>query len=122
MILWQMFLFSKRLGLTSTSIEIQDRRKNVPDLLIAVIQSLAVSLRLLVQSFLFCNIGCSNEYNIADSRNIFLVWLSDLNASMGIGGSIVILLSSMVLNILQDVLKHFRQYTFQQGLLCYLLY
>ncbi|MTV35922.1 accessory Sec system protein translocase subunit SecY2, partial [Streptococcus pneumoniae] len=27
MILWQMFSFSKRLGLTSTSIEIQDRRK-----------------------------------------------------------------------------------------------
>ncbi|MTV73503.1 accessory Sec system protein translocase subunit SecY2, partial [Streptococcus pneumoniae] len=50
MILWQMFSFSKRLGLTSTSIEIQDRRRMYLTLLIAVIQSLAVSLSLPVQS------------------------------------------------------------------------
>lgn len=50
MILWQMFSFSKRLGLTSTSIEIQDRRKMYLALMIAVIQSLAVSLSLPVQS------------------------------------------------------------------------
>ena len=36
------------------------------------------------------------------------MWLSDLNASMGIGGSIVILLSSIIINIPQDVIETFK--------------
>ncbi|HGP8436686.1 TPA: accessory Sec system protein translocase subunit SecY2 [Streptococcus pneumoniae] len=117
MILWQMFSFSKRLGLTSTSIEIQDRRKMYLTLLIAVIQSLAVSLRLPVQSSYSAILVVLMNTILLIAGTFFLVWLSDLNASMGIGGSIVILLSSMVLNILQDVLETFQTVHIPTGII-----
>ena len=47
----------------------------------------------------------------------FLVWLSDLNASMGVGGSIVILLSSIVLNIPQDVIETFQTVHIPTGII-----
>ncbi|HEV9131205.1 TPA: accessory Sec system protein translocase subunit SecY2 [Streptococcus pneumoniae] len=117
MILWQMFSFSKRLGLTSTSIEIQDRRKMYLTLLIAVIQSLAVSLRLPVQSSYSAILVVLMNTILLIAGTFFLVWLSDLNASMGIGGSIVILLSSMVLNIPQDVLETFQTVHIPTGII-----
>ena len=49
MILWQVFSFSKRLGLESMSLEIQNRRQMYLTLFIALIQSLAISLNLPVQ-------------------------------------------------------------------------
>ena len=117
MILWQMFSFSKRLGLTSTSIEIQDRRKMYLTLMIAVIQSLAVSLRLPVQSSYSAILVVLMNTILLIAGTFFLVWLSDLNASMGIGGSIVILLSSMVLNIPQDVLETFQTVHIPTGII-----
>jgi len=107
-ILWQMFSYSKKLGLSSTAIEIQDRRKMYLTLLIAVIQSLAVSLSLPVQSSYSAILVVLMNTLLLIAGTIFLVWLSDLNASMGIGGSIVILLSSIVLNIPQDVIETFK--------------
>ena len=38
----------------------------------------------------------------------FLVWLSDINATVGIGGSMIILLIGMVLNVPQDLVETFR--------------
>lgn len=38
----------------------------------------------------------------------FLVWLSDINATVGIGGTMIILLIGMVLNIPQDLIETFR--------------
>ena len=38
----------------------------------------------------------------------FLVWLSDINSTVGIGGSMLILITSMVLNIPQDLIDTFR--------------
>lgn len=49
MILWQMFSFSKHLGLSSMSMETQDRCRMYLTLFIAIIQSLAISLNLPVQ-------------------------------------------------------------------------
>ena len=46
MILWQMFSFSKKMGLKNLPIEIQDRRRMYLALGIAIVQSLAVSLNL----------------------------------------------------------------------------
>ena len=122
MILWQMFSLSKRLNRASGSTEVQDRRKMYLTLLIAVIQSLAVSLSLPVQSSYSAILVALMNTLLLIAGTFFLVWLSDLNASMGIGGSIVILLSSIVLNIPQDVIETFKRFIFQQGLLCYLLY
>ena len=78
MILWQMFSYSKKLGLSSTAIEIQDRRKMYLTLVIAVIQSLAVTLSLPVQSSYssFLVVGMNTLLLIAGA--FFLIWLSDL--------------------------------------------
>ena len=121
MILWQMFSYSKKLGLSSTAIEIQDRRKMYLTLVIAVIQSLAVTLSLPVQSSYssFLVVGMNTLLLIAGA--FFLIWLSDLNASMGIGGSIVILLSSIVLNIPQDVLETFQTVHIPTGIIVLLV-
>ncbi|MDS2221854.1 preprotein translocase subunit SecY [Streptococcus pneumoniae] len=122
MILWQMFSVSKRLGLTSTSIEIQDRRKMYLTLMIAVIQSLAVSLRLPVQSSYSAILVVLMNTLLLIAGTFFLVWLSDLNASMGIWGSIVILLSSIVLNIPQDVLETFQTVHIPTGIVVLLVF
>lgn len=122
MILWKMFSVSKRLGLTSTSIEIQDRRKMYLTLMIAVIQSLAVSLRLPVQSSYSAILVVLMNTLLLIAGTFFLVWLSDLNASMGIGGSTVILLSSMVLNIPQDVLETFQTVHIPTGIVVLLVF
>lgn len=122
MILWQMFSVSKRLGLTSTSIEIQDRRKMYLTLMIAVIQSLAVSLRLPVQSSYSAILVVLMNTLLLIAGTFFLVWLSDLNASMGIGGSTVILLSSIVLNIPQDVLETFQTVHIPTGIVVLLVF
>ena len=108
MILWQMFSYSKKLGLSSTAIEIQDRRKMYLTLVIAVIQSLVVSLSLPVQSSYSAILVVLMNTLLLIAGAFFLIWLSDLNASMGIGGSIVILISSIVLNIPQDVIETFQ--------------
>ena len=50
MILWQMFSFSKKMGLKNLPIEIQDRRRMYLALGIAIVQSLAVSLNLPIVS------------------------------------------------------------------------
>ena len=117
MILWQMFSYSKKLGLSSTAIEIQDRRKMYLTLLIAVIQSLAVSLSLPVQSSYSAILVVLMNTLLLIAGTFFLVWLSDLNASMGIGGSIVILLSSIVLNIPQDVIETFQTVHIPTGII-----
>ena len=49
-LLWQMFSLSKRLGISSLSIEVQDRRKMYLTLFISIIQSLAISLNLPIQA------------------------------------------------------------------------
>ena len=108
MILWQMFSYSKKLGLSSTAIEIQDRRKMYLTLLIAVIQSLAISLSLPIQASYSSVLVIFMNTLLLIAGTFFLVWLSDLNASMGIGGSIVILLSSIIINIPQDVIETFK--------------
>ena len=87
MILWQMFSMSKKLGLGSLPIEVQDRRKMILTFVIALIQSLAITLNLPIQS----------------GVNYGLVL--DLNSLFGVGGSLVILMSSMVASMPQNILN-----------------
>ena len=122
MILWQMFSFSKKLGLSSTAIEIQDRRKMYLTLLIAVIQSLAISLSLPIQASYSSILVILMNTLLLIAGTFFLVWLSDLNASMGVGGSIVILLSSIVLNIPQDVIETFKLVHIPTGIIVLLVF
>ena len=108
MILWQMFSFSKSLGLTSMSVEIQDRYQMYLTLFIAIIQSLAISLNLPVQQIYSSELILLLNTTLLVAGTFFSIWLTDINANNGIGGSMVILLTSMVLNIPQDLIEAFR--------------
>lgn len=99
MILWQMFSFSKKMGLKNLPIEIQDRRRMYLALGIAIIQSLAVSLNLPIVSGVNASLAIFMNTILLIAGTFFLVWLSDLNSLFGIGGSIVILMASMMANL-----------------------
>ena len=99
MILWQMFSFSKKMGLKNLPIEIQDRRRMYLALGIAIVQSLAVSLNLPIVSGVNASLAIFMNTILLIAGTFFLVWLSDLNSLFGIGGSIVILMASMMSNL-----------------------
>lgn len=99
MILWQMFSFSKKIGLKNLPIEIQDRRRMYLALGIAIVQSLAVSLNLPIVSGVNASLAIFMNTILLIAGTFFLVWLSDLNSLFGIGGSIVILMASMMANL-----------------------
>mgnify|MGYP002095543779 FL=1 len=99
MILWQMFSFSKKMGLKNLPIEIQDRRRMYLALGIAIVQSLAVSLNLPIVSGVNASLAIFMNTILLIAGTFFLVWLSDLNSLFGIGGSIVILMASMMVNL-----------------------
>ena len=108
MILWQMLSFSKKLNLTSGAIEIQNRRQMYLTLFIALIQALAISLNLPIQSNVPKILVIVLNTCLLIAGAFFLVWLSDINATVGIGGSMIILLIGLVLNIPQDLIETFR--------------
>ncbi len=99
MILWQMFSFSKKMGLKNLPVEIQDRRRMYLALAIALVQSLAVSLNLPIVSGVNASLAIFMNTILLIAGTFFLVWLSDLNSLFGIGGSIVILMASMMANL-----------------------
>ena len=49
--------------------------------------------------------------------SFFLIWLSDLNAQLGVGGSVVILLASIILNIPQDIINTFQLVRISMGVM-----
>lgn len=108
MILWQMLSFSKKLNLASGDIEIQNRRQMYLTLFIALIQALAISLNLPIQSNVPKILVIVLNTCLLIAGAFFLVWLSDINATVGIGGSMIILLIGLVLNIPQDLIETFR--------------
>ena len=104
MILWQMFSFSKKMGLKNLPIEIQDRRRMYLALGIAIVQSLAVSLNLPIVSGVNASLAIFMNTILLIAGTFFLVWLSDLNSLFGIGGSIVILMASMMANLPDQIM------------------
>ena len=66
---------------------------------IALIQSLAVSLSLPIEVGIPKGLAILTNTILLIAGTFFLVWLSDLNSFFGIGGSIVILMASMVANL-----------------------
>ena len=81
MILWQIFSFSKKLGLNNGAIETQNRRQMYLTLFIALIQALAVSLNLPIQSqlpsifILITSMVLNIPYDLIESsRTIHLPW------------------------------------------------
>lgn len=105
MILWQMFSFSKRLNLASGSTEVQDRRKMYLTFTIALIQSLALAVNLPIKDNYNTLLVLILNTTLLIAGTFFLIWLSDINSVIGVGGSIVILLTSMIIYIPQDIIQ-----------------
>lgn len=105
MILWQMFSFSKRLNLASGSAEVQDRRKMYLTLTISLIQSLALAVNLPIKDNYNTLLVLILNTTLLIAGTFFLIWLSDINSVIGVGGSIVILLTSMIIYIPQDIIQ-----------------
>ena len=105
MILWQMFALSKRLNLASGSAEVQDRRKMYLTLIIALIQSLALAVNLPIKDNYNTLLVLLLNTTLLIAGTFFLIWLSDINSVIGVGGSIVILLTSMIIYIPQDIIQ-----------------
>ena len=110
MILWQMFSMSKKLGLGSLPLEVQDRRKMILTFVIALIQALAITLNLPIQSGVNYGLVLIMNVLLLSTGTFFLVWLSDLNSLFGVGGSLVILMSSMVSSMPENILKVSKNY------------
>ena len=77
MILWQLLSFSKKLNISSGAVEIQDRRKMYLTLVIALIQSLALSLNLPIQHLYSSLLVTLLNTMLLIAGAFFLVWLSD---------------------------------------------
>lgn len=104
MILWRLFTVSKRPNLERTSSELVERRKMYLTLALALVQSLAISLYLPLQTDLSPLLVVSLNALIMIAGTFFLVWLADLNTALGLGNSIVIMMAGMLLYLPEDVL------------------
>ena len=104
MILWRLFTVSKRHNLERTSSDLVERRKMYLTLALALVQSLAISLYLPLQTNLSPLLVVSLNALIMIAGTFFLVWLADLNTALGLGNSIVIMMAGMLLYLPEDVL------------------
>lgn len=109
MILWQMFSMTKKLGLGSLPLEVQDRGKMILTIVIALIQALAITLNLPIQSGVNYGLVLTMNTLLLIAGTFFLVWLSDLNSLFGVGGSMVILMSSMVASMPQNIVNSIKE-------------
>lgn len=105
MLIWQMFAVSKRLGLSKLPLEVQERRRMLLTLVIALIQSVALVLNLPLQGSGEADMTTIMVLDtlVLMAGTYFLIWLTDLNAAMGLGGSIMIVMASMIAYIPQDI-------------------
>ena len=103
MLLWQMFAVSKKLGLGRLPMEIQERRRMYLTLVIALIQSLALAVNLPLKEGVDTGLVLVLNTLLLVAGSFFLIWLTDLNAAMGLGGSIMIVMASMISYIPQDI-------------------
>ena len=105
MLIWQMFAVSKRLNLSKLPLEVQERRRMLLTLVIALIQSVALVLNLPLQETGGVDMTTIIILDtiVLMAGTYFLIWLTDLNAAMGLGGSIMIVMASMIAYIPQDI-------------------
>ncbi|EGF06291.1 preprotein translocase SecY family protein [Streptococcus sanguinis SK1057] len=114
MLIWQMFAVSKRLGLSKLPLEVQERRRMLLTLVIALIQSVALVLNLPLQEAAGVDMTTIMVLNtlVLMAGTYFLIWLTDLNAAMGLGGSIMIVMASMIAYIPQDIWNSIQELKF----------
>jgi len=105
MLIWQMFAVSKRLGLSKLPLEVQERRRMLLTLVTALIQSVALVLNLPLHEAGGVDMTTIIILDtiVLMAGTYMLVWLTDLNSAMGLGGSIMIVMASMIAYIPQDI-------------------
>ena len=74
-------------------------------LALAIVQSLAVAMYLPLKTGLNPGLVIAVNTMIMVAGAFFLVWLSDLNAALGLGSSVVIMMAGMVMYLPEDVMK-----------------
>lgn len=123
MLIWQMFAVSKRLGLSKLPLEVQERRRMLLTLVIALIQSVALVLNLPLQEAGGVDMTTIMVLNtlVLMAGTYFLIWLTDLNAAMGLGGSIMIVMASMIAYIPQDIWNSIQELKISSLWLAFLL-
>ena len=123
MLIWQMFAVSKRLGLSKLPLEVQERRRMLLTLVIALIQSVALVLNLPLQEAAGVDMTTIMVLNtlVLMAGTYFLIWLTDLNAAMGLGGSIMIVMASMIAYIPQDIWNSIQELNISSLWLAFLL-
>ena len=123
MLIWQMFAVSKRLGLSKLPMEVQERRRMLLTLVIALIQSVALVLNLPLQEAGGVDMTTIMVLDtlVLMAGTYFLIWLTDLNAAMGLGGSIMIVMASMIAYIPQDIWNSIQELKISSLWLAFLL-
>jgi len=123
MLIWQMFAVSKRLGLSKLPLEVQERRRMLLTLVIALIQSVALVLNLPLQEAAGADMTTIMVLDtlVLMAGTYFLIWLTDLNAAMGLGGSIMIVMASMIAYIPQDIWNSIKELNISSLWLAFLL-
>ena len=123
MLIWQMFAVSKRLGLSKLPLEVQERRRMLLTLVIALIQSVALVLNLPLQEAGGVDMTTIIVLDtlVLMAGTYFLIWLTDLNAAMGLGGSIMIVMASMIAYIPQDIWNSIKELNISSLWLAFLL-
>ena len=123
MLIWQMFAVSKRLGLSKLPLEVQERRRMLLTLIIALIQSVALVLNLPLQEAGGVDMTTIMVLDtlVLMAGTYFLIWLTDLNAAMGLGGSIMIVMASMIAYIPQDIWNSIKELNISSLWLAFLL-
>lgn len=74
-------------------------------LALAIVQSLAVAMYLPLKTGLNSGLVIAVNTMIMVAGAFFLVWLSDLNAALGLGSSVVIMMAGMVMYLPEDVMQ-----------------
>ncbi|MTW38126.1 accessory Sec system protein translocase subunit SecY2, partial [Streptococcus pneumoniae] len=72
---------------------------------ISFIQTLAITLNLPIQEGVNHDLVLILNILLLISGTFFLVWLSDLNSLLGVGGSVVILMSSMIVSVPENIVR-----------------
>ncbi|MDO4643011.1 MAG: accessory Sec system protein translocase subunit SecY2 [Cardiobacteriaceae bacterium] len=109
MLLWKMFTVSKKLNLDNLPTEILERRKMYLTLAISLIQGLAITLYLPLNTSIDKTVVILLNTLILVAGSFFLIWMADINSIMGLGSSTIIMMVGMMLYLPADLQASFRQ-------------
>ena len=103
MLLWRMFDVSEKGWIKQKGSDTQARWQMYLTLIISLIQSLAISLNLSYQTGIDQGMAMLLATVLLVAGTFFLIWLVDLNSIFGIGGSLTIMMVSMLLYLPLDI-------------------